>query len=76
MTHDDALATWISAQVRPASPLIVGINGAQGSGKSTLAERLRHALEARHDRRTVVLSIDDFYATRAQRETLARTVHP
>lgn len=72
----EGLARWIAAQVRPGAPLIVGINGAQGSGKSTLAERARHALARAHGLRTLVLSIDDFYATRAQREALAREVHP
>lgn len=72
----EALARWISAQVRPGTPLTVGINGAQGSGKTTLAERLRHALEREHTRRMAVLSIDDFYATRAQREALSQSVHP
>ena len=76
MTHDAALASWISAQARTGSPLIVGINGAQGSGKSTLAERLRHPLERDHSKRTVILSLDDFYATRAQRAALAASVHP
>lgn len=73
MTSADDLATWISTQVRPGSTVVIGINGAQGSGKSTLAERLRHALD---DLRVVVLSIDDFYLTRAEREALARSVHP
>lgn len=71
-----ALAHWIAAQIRPGAPLIVGINGAQGSGKSTLAARLRHQLGQAHDLHAVVLSLDDCYATRAQREALARSLHP
>jgi D-glycerate 3-kinase len=72
----DELARWIAARTRPGESRIVGINGAQGSGKSTLAQRLRHALEKDHDRSAVVLAIDDFYATRAERVALAQSVHP
>lgn len=70
------LARWIADQVRPGSALIVGINGAQGSGKSTLAAGLRQLLQEIHEHKTCALSIDDFYATRAQREALAISVHP
>lgn len=53
----------------------LGICGAQGSGKSTLvaalAERLRGA-----GLRVAVLSLDDLYLTRAERQQLARAVHP
>jgi D-glycerate 3-kinase len=72
----EVLANRIAAQVRPGTPRVIGINGAQGSGKSTLAARLRHPLEHRHSKRTVILALDDFYGTRAQRAALARSVHP
>lgn len=52
-----------------------GIAGLQGSGKSTLAAQLA-ALAARRGRHVVVLSIDDFYLDRPEREHLARGVHP
>lgn len=70
------LAAWIAAQATSARPRVVGIQGAQGSGKSTLAARLAARLQEDSGLRTVVLSIDDFYLTRAQREALARDVHP
>jgi D-glycerate 3-kinase len=58
-----------------SQPLLMGLCGAQGSGKSTaaaaLAQLLQHSGVA-----TAVLSIDDFYLTRAEREQLAREVHP
>ena len=55
--------------------LVIGLCGAQGSGKSTLAAGLRQRLE--NDAIPVaVLSIDDLYRTRAEREDLARSVHP
>jgi D-glycerate 3-kinase len=55
--------------------LIVGLCGAQGSGKSTLAAGLA-ALFAGEGTPTAILSIDDLYRTKAQREQLARDVHP
>ena len=57
------------------SPLVVGICGAQGSGKSTLAAHLASLCEA-DGITTAVLSIDDLYLTRAEREVLAQNVHP
>ncbi len=56
-------------------PLLVALNGSQGSGKSTLAAWL--CLVLRNAGLTAVsVSLDDFYLTRAQRQTLAQTVHP
>ena len=52
-------------------PIVMGLCGAQGSGKSTLAASLVRRLPD-----TVVLSLDDFYLTRAQRASLAAEVHP
>ncbi len=52
-----------------------GITGLQGSGKSTLAHQMA-ALAARGGRAVLVLSIDDFYLDRPEREALARDVHP
>jgi D-glycerate 3-kinase len=57
-------------------PVIVGINGAQGSGKSTLALFLSHWLRREIGLAAACLSIDDIYLTRAERETLARDLHP
>jgi D-glycerate 3-kinase len=56
-------------------PLVVGINGAQGSGKTTLCKFLE-VLLVEHNQRAATLSIDDLYRTRADRERLARDVHP
>lgn len=58
------------------SPVLVGINGCQGSGKSTLAAFLEMALPDLGDLRVAVLSIDDFYLTRAERGERASTWHP
>lgn len=66
------------AQWRRSSktPLIVGINGAQGTGKSTLSEALKLSLKHEYGLNTAILSIDDIYLTRAEREQLALDVHP
>jgi D-glycerate 3-kinase len=56
-------------------PILVGLCGAQGSGKSTTAARLSHALAAA-GQAVAVLSLDDFYLTRAERSRLGRDVHP
>ncbi len=57
-------------------PLVLGINGAQGTGKSTLAHLLADCLEQDQGKRVAILSIDDIYLTRAEREALADDVHP
>lgn len=55
--------------------LIVGLCGAQGSGKSTLAAALVAALAAKACP-AASLSLDDLYLSRAERQQLARSVHP
>ena len=57
-------------------PLIVGINGAQGSGKSTLSDYLSQMMASVLDVDCHVVSIDDFYLTRMERQNLARSIHP
>ena len=54
---------------------IVGLCGAQGSGKSTAAGVLKVLLEVQGIS-TAVLSLDDLYLTRAERDELAARVHP
>ncbi|MBU2168423.1 MAG: kinase [Alphaproteobacteria bacterium] len=51
-------------------PARIAIVGAQGSGKTTLARAAAHAFGAAQ------ISIDDVYLTRAEREAMARDVHP
>ena len=59
---------------KPAGPLAVGICGAQGSGKSTIAAALKQHFDTQFP--TAVMSIDDLYRTREEREMLAKQVHP
>ena len=60
---------------RRGAPLVVGVTGPQGSGKSAAAGALALLLQER-GLRTAVLSIDDLYLTKAERQRLAADVHP
>ena len=60
---------------RSKRPYLLGISGLQGSGKSTLAREVKTQAEAR-GLPTEVLSLDDFYYSRSDREALAHQVHP
>ena len=55
---------------------VLGVSGCQGSGKSTLSGLLTLLLRESMGLRSVVLSIDDFYLTREERQRLASQVHP
>lgn len=69
-------AAWDTILRRLGDGLTVaGICGSQASGKSTLAAALvRRAMAEGIP--AVSLSLDDIYLTRAEREELARSVHP
>lgn len=56
-------------------PVVIGLCGAQGSGKTTLADAVVAACGA-EGLRSATLSLDDLYLTRAERQSLARAVHP
>ena len=71
------IARWVAQQQETKGrTLLLGINGAQGTGKTTMARGLELYLQTCHQRRTVSLSLDDFYLGRAARERLAAEVHP
>jgi D-glycerate 3-kinase len=55
---------------------IVGLSGAQGTGKSTLAWLLHDLLVHGFGKRVVVVSLDDYYLSHAERRALAERVHP
>lgn len=81
MSHELAEATidliepharsWAAAARRP---LVIGLCGAQGSGKSTVSAGLADRLRAQ-GLAVALLSIDDIYLSREEREALA-SVHP
>ncbi len=72
------LVDWLADQRHTVAegPLCVGINGCQGSGKSTLAALMATLMEAEQQANVAVLSIDDLYLTKLERQALAKTVHP
>ena len=56
--------------------IVLSIAGAQGTGKSTLANLVALMLRECFSASVAVLSLDDFYLPRMDRERLAATVHP
>ena len=69
------LAARIAAEARAAPRFTVGICGPQASGKSTLTAVVAHLLRDQ-GLAVAVLSLDDLYLTHAERQVLARDVHP
>ncbi|QUM80637.1 hypothetical protein HWV01_10280 [Moritella sp. 5] len=71
-----ALLSIVAHQKQAKQTFLVGINGCQGSGKSTLADYLGTRLSTEFDLNVAVISLDDFYYSRHQRNELANQVHP
>ncbi len=61
---------------RSKKPFFVGINGCQGSGKSTLSAYISQYLTSTYSLNVVVMSLDDFYLSKKDRNKLAEEVHP
>lgn len=76
LEHYMPLVSWLILNNRRGETTTLGINGAQGTGKSTLADFIRLELEADPGWRVAVLSLDDFYLTKAERQQLSETTHP
>ncbi|MDP5209432.1 phosphoribulokinase [Microbulbifer sp. 2205BS26-8] len=73
--HYLPLTLWLRERHRPGKTLIVGISGGQGTGKSTLTDFLQIVLTELGNH-CCTLSLDDLYLTRAERQQLARGIHP
>ena len=56
-------------------PAIIAVCGAPGTGKSTLANACLAGLNS-FDTQGIVVSLDDYYLPRAERQTLSETEHP
>ena len=69
------LAARLAVAWSASRPRRVGLGGGQGAGKSTLG-RLIEAACAEVGLRAVVIGLDDFYRTRAEREAMAAEIHP
>lgn len=74
-TYREIAEALLARGARAKQPLVVGVCGSQGSGKSTLAAFLKLLLD-RENQPAAILSLDDFYLTKKQREKLAREIHP
>lgn len=65
------------------SPWLLGLGGPPGTGKSTLAsmvvdaeQQLRHSPPTSPGAAIIVLALDDYYLSHAERARLAQEVHP
>jgi len=73
----ERVANLVQAHQNSASePFVLGINGAQGSGKSTLSALIVSLCNDIYGIKSVCMSLDDFYLTKAKRTELSRSVHP
>ena len=71
------LAAWLErARAGAGRAIVVGLTGSQGSGKSTLGTLLAAVLRQGFGARAALLSVDDLYLTRAERQRLGRQIHP
>ena len=71
------MANLISEGLNTAAKTqIIGINGAQGAGKTTFCNLLEVVLETGYGMNVLLLSIDDLYFKRSEREKLAQKTHP
>ncbi len=71
------LANLINVAISGANQMkIIGINGSQGSGKTTFCSLMKIVLEEGLGLKVVHVGIDDLYLSRADRQQLAKNIHP
>jgi len=71
------LSSWLLRKKEEVEgPMVLGVCGGQGSGKSTSMALLALVLNKGFDSKVAVLSIDDIYKTRAEREKMREEIHP
>lgn len=69
------LVSVLADKIRQQNVKLVAISGAQGCGKTTVAASLQQVF-MQSGVRAGVVSLDDFYLCRRQRQHLAITIHP
>lgn len=70
------IKTILSWKKEGTETLLIGVNGAQGTGKTTFSHFVCEYLSQQYEFRTIVLSLDDFYKTKSERNALAEAIHP
>jgi len=71
--HCSPLIDMIDAAKKP---IILGLSGPQGCGKTSLAQTLARLFRSARNMHVLVLSLDDFYLSLAERTQLSKDVHP
>ena len=66
----------IFKKLRKKKIKIIGLTGGQGAGKSTITQIIKLIFEIKYNFNVTFFSIDDFYKTLKERETLSKKVHP
>ena len=67
---------WIAGKIRNKKPYFVGLAGGQGTGKTTVSSLVKIILENYFKLKVFKISIDDFYKTRKERNSLSKRIHP
>ncbi|MDT0581381.1 hypothetical protein [Brumicola blandensis] len=83
-TYLDTALNWFTPLIEEISlhhnkakrTVFIGVNGCQGSGKSTMSGLIQNILENVYEKSCLVLSLDDFYLKKSERQTLADDIHP
>jgi len=70
------VSQWISKKTNKKKTLIMGLAGGQGSGKTTISSIISIILKKYFKLNVFIISIDDFYKTRKDREMLSKKKHP
>lgn len=72
----EAICVPLAERIAAGPPgQVVGVCGSQASGKSTITAVVRRLLEQK-GLKVALFSLDDLYLTHAERQALARDVHP
>ena len=71
-----SLAATVMRRVDVGEIPTLAITGSQGTGKTTMAQALQVLLQVQYARNAVIVSLDDFYMSRVDRQRLGDQVHP